>query len=142
MDDKIFSLKFQSDIYKVKSIVNDLLSFFSVCLPKISDQDLYELKLVFSELLLNAVIHGNKEDKCKTVSLYVKVSLGSSVYAEITDEGSGFDYLKLISMSSHEESLLKEHGRGIKLVHSLTDNLSFNVTGNKIKFYKKVSTNG
>jgi anti-sigma regulatory factor (Ser/Thr protein kinase) len=60
----------------------------------------------------------------------------------VADEGVGFDYLHLLARIREDDDLMSEGGRGIRLVYSLTDRLSFNVTGNAIYVSKKVALHG
>jgi serine/threonine-protein kinase RsbW len=130
-------MSFYSQISSVKNILNDITKFLADSIDMLSIENKSELKLIFSELLCNAVIHGNKNDPTKLVTIYIEV-MSNSVYSIIKDEGEGFDYLELLSRHK-DKSLLNECGRGLWLVYSLSDSLAFNVTGNEIKFYKRVT---
>lgn len=136
-----FKISFSSNIYITKEIVNNSLNFIKENIPNLSNEDLYDLKLILCELIFNAVIHGNKEDIKKNVSLSIEIEK-NIVYISITDEGPGFDYMKLLNKLHNSDNLFDENGRGIKLVLSLVDNISFNICGNEIKIHKKVALNG
>jgi len=138
---KHFTIAFPSEIYKVKSIIINTVEFIRSNLPSIDEEDLFDLRLIFSELLCNAVIHGNKNDSNKNVSLTVELE-DNTVFSIISDEGYGFDYTNLLVKTKSETSLYKDRGRGILLVNSLTDSMIFNGKGNEIKFYKKVNVHG
>jgi anti-sigma regulatory factor (Ser/Thr protein kinase) len=124
----------------VKTVVFKALRFLSESVPKLSQDDIAELRLVFSELLYNAVVHGNKGDINKIVRLEIEIK-NNIVYAYIEDEGSGFDYTSLIKQINDEDGL-SESGRGVKLAYLLTDKLVFFMPGNAIHFTKKVATHG
>lgn len=136
-----FEISFASNIYKAKEIINDSLTFIKENISNLSNEDFHDLKLIFCELLFNAIIHGNKQDIKKNVSLSIEIDK-NTIFAIIADEGPGFDYKKLISNLDNSDNLFEENGRGIKLVLSLTDKVSFNLCGNEIKIYKKVGSNG
>lgn len=136
-----FEISFSSNIYIVKEIVSDSLSFIVLNLPNLTEDDLSDLKLILCELLFNAVIHGNKEDIKKTVSLSIEIR-NSTIYTVVSDEGTGFDYMKFLEELDTDKNLLSENGRGIKLVLSLVDNVSFDMDGSAIKFSKKVASHG
>jgi serine/threonine-protein kinase RsbW len=138
---KQLKLSFQSEIFNVRQAVKKILLFLHSSMPGLSPDDQMELRLIFSELLCNAVVHGNKGDAGKSVQLDVEVD-GDIVYATIADEGVGFDYTGLLQSLDKDADLLSECGRGIRLVSSLTDKLEFNMPGNAIQFYKKVASNG
>jgi len=136
-----FRIAFPSDIYKVKSIIINTVEFIRQNLPSANENDLYDLRLIYSELICNAVIHGNKNDLHKYVSLFVEVE-ENNVYSIISDEGRGFDYKNLPVGAPSEKYLSNERGRGIMLVRSLSDSMAFSENGNRIEFHKKVNDNG
>lgn len=128
---------FPSQLEQVKLVVNETLAFLKEKTPNISDSDYFELKLIYSELLCNAVIHGNCYAENKNVSVLTKISEDGTIAAEIIDEGSGFD-LESILLS---HSIFNEHGRGIFIAKSLSDEFTAysHENGNHIIFKKKVS---
>jgi len=128
-------LQFISESKKVRNMVRCLLDFIDGYAPASDVRD--DLKLVFSELLYNAVIHGNREDRSKRVYVQIKAE-DDNLWVQVQDEGPGFDYRKMIEYAGTEAALLSGHGRGIILVCALTDNLSFNETGNQIRFEKRL----
>jgi len=103
-------------------------------------EELTDLRLVISELLYNAVVHGNKSDVKKNVHFNLKFEDGM-VVGHVADEGSGFNYAELMK-HIEDEDFFSECGRGIRLVYSLTDKLMFNISGNVIRFYKRVAADG
>jgi len=141
MIQKNFNISFQSDVYKVNDIVNNSLKFLKNNFPMVDNDNLMEFKLIFCELLFNAVIHGNKEDERKSVYLSIKLR-GNFVNSIVSDEGKGFDYTKALILSASPESMFLETGRGIRLVKSLVDSLDFDTNGSTVKFRKKVEFDG
>lgn len=141
MENSKFTKTFTSEVYAVGSVVQELMNFLCKRIPSISSEDSYDLKLIYSELLFNAVIHGNNKDVNKCVTLSVEILPSNVVVSSIQDEGEGFDYKNLLDKCSNgtdSEDIFNETGRGIKLVSCLADKLSFNSTGNQIRFYKRV----
>ena len=130
-------MSFSSELPNVKQVVMNILYFLQITIPSLTCEEQTDLRLVFSELLYNAVVHGNKSDINKIVYLKVEIE-DDFVIGQVTDEGKGFDYTKLLERMNDEE-LLDECGRGIRLVYSLTDKLIFNIAGNAIHFYKRVA---
>ncbi len=133
-------LRFESDIMAVKQIVRDVLCFLEQHAVGLTDDDIADLRLVFSELLFNAVIHGNNKDVTKSVHVVVEVQDGL-VSASVADEGSGFDYT-LVLNNIDSNDYINESGRGLRLAYSLMDTLTFNSQGNQISFCKKISIKG
>jgi serine/threonine-protein kinase RsbW len=78
----------------------------------------------------NAIIHGNKADSKKNVSL--ELVMNDDVLSfTVTDEGSGFDFENLIDPTA-PENLEKIGGRGIFLMNHLCDEVKFEDEGKKV----------
>ncbi len=137
MLDKTFSVTFESDLKNVKTIVKQLLSFIESSIT-VSKEELNDLKLIFNELLINAVIHGNSGNTEKSVFLSVQIRLQGIIYAIIKDEGQGFNYMNYLKVLSSKNNTIDENGRGILLACSLTDCIQFNEKGNQIMFCKRI----
>ncbi|MCC8015461.1 MAG: ATP-binding protein [Eubacterium sp.] len=133
----IFEVAFSSNIKEVKKIVRCAQNYISEMIPSIDAEELLDLRLILSELLFNAVIHGNKNNSEKLVKLKIKIT-GNTINAVISDQGNGFDFSRLSYTNSEVSS--EEHGRGISLVNALVDSLSFAKPGNIIMFCKKVGS--
>jgi len=133
-------LTFCSELLNVKQVVKKTLFFLQSAVPNITHEEQTDLRLVFSELLYNAVVHGNKSDVHKNVHLDVEIEDGV-VVGRIADEGGGYNYTELLE-HINELDLENERGRGIRLVYSLTDRIVFNISGNTIRFYKRVAVDG
>lgn len=132
-----FEIYFRSEMCTVKQITCEVIQFLKDNIPSLSEEDTFDLKLIYSELLVNAVIHGNKMDRSKSVYLFVE-TMDNTVYSVISDEGLGFDYTRVMTGIHSNNNLLKETGRGICLACSLTEILSFARPGNRVEFYKQV----
>lgn len=131
---------FPSEKFLVDHISKELLLFLKNNLPHFSSDDDYDFRLILHELLYNAVIHGNNNDINKKVCVLIEILEQGLVSISVSDEGDGFDYIDLIS--SYSLNNLDEHGRGIRLVKGLSDEISFNMNGSLIKIYKKVAHYG
>jgi len=94
--------------------------------------DLYgNLMVAVIESVSNAIIHGNKQDETKNVSLKLYVNT-SEICVEVTDQGNGYDYNN-IPDPTLPENLEKPGGRGIFLMKKLCDKVNFYDKGRKIK---------
>jgi len=129
-----------SDKGQIKPVVREILGFLQKQLPGLSEDDYGDFRLVFSELLYNAVIHGNHEDARKQVVVGVEIKR-DTVFASVADEGRGFDVSRQLARDWNGDSLT-ESGRGMRLVFSLTDDLASYDRGNRIYFHKKVAVHG
>lgn len=94
------------------------------------------LQIASSEAVINAIVHGNKEDPSKRV--YTEISHNSvTLCVIIQDEGDGFDLSKLPDPTA-EENLFKESGRGIYIIRSLVDEFDCHSSSSGTKFILKM----
>lgn len=91
-------------------------------------EDFYgNILISLTEAVNNAIVHGNKLDPNKNVS--VSFSADQSILRFIiTDEGPGFDYDNLPDPTA-PENIEKPNGRGVFLMKNLADNCSFKDDG-------------
>ncbi len=82
-----------------------------------------DIAIAATELINNAILHGNGGDTSKQVKIRLEVE-NKTVIVEIVDQGKGFDPT-IIPDPLAEENLLKEVGRGIFIARSLVDELRF-----------------
>ncbi len=93
-----------------------------------SDDTIRKMKLAITELLANAICHGNKEDHSKKVTIGHLIDC-EAIVLSVLDEGEGFDP-SLIPDPTLPENLVRDHGRGIYIVRNYVDELKFNKRGN------------
>lgn len=100
------------------------------------DDDIYgNIMIAVTESVNNAIMHGNKNDKSKNVTL--SLSLNQNViHFTVIDEGKGFDFQNLPDPTS-PENLDKPSGRGVFLMKHLCDEVSFKNNGSvvELSFY-------
>jgi serine/threonine-protein kinase RsbW len=89
----------------------------------ISQSQIYDIAISVSEIVTNAVKHGHKHDPSKKVKIGLKAD-SSRVEVTVEDEGPGFERGKVCS-PIEEENLLKAAGRGLHIVESLMDEVTF-----------------
>ncbi len=87
-----------------------------------------DIAISVSELVNNAIVHGNDEVPDQTVVVEIGRDNGN---AQITvrDQGTGFNP-KEIDDPLADENLLKEVGRGIFIVRNLMDNVDIQASDN------------
>lgn len=93
---------------------------------KLPEEQLNNVMIAVSELLLNAIVHGNKQDEKKLVKIAVGYD-DKTMKISIKDEGNGFDETKM-NDPTLEENILKTSGRGMFIVKSLVDDFSYKKT--------------
>ncbi len=101
-----------------------------------TDDEKDSLAISITEIVSNAISHGNKKQKNKKVTINYNLS-PISITITVQDEGQGFNVDK-IDNPLEPKNLLKESGRGIYIVRTLMDKVEFefNKTGTLIKLTK------
>ncbi len=96
------------------------------------NDDIYgNIMIAVTESVNNAIIHGNESNKDKNVYLTLNMEDNTIVF-NVSDEGQGFDYSSLPDPTA-PENIDKPGGRGIFLMKALSDELSFEEDGKKVK---------
>jgi serine/threonine-protein kinase RsbW len=93
------------------------------------------IETALHEALANAVIHGNGENSCKRVCVTCRCYLDGEVLITVRDEGRGFDS-SAVPDPTFRENLLFTHGRGIYLMKTLMDEVSFEDGGSVVRMRK------
>ncbi len=96
----------------------------------------YELNLVLTEAIANAILHANEGDPEKEVHIEICI-LDRRLTIRVYDHGQGFDIRKF-SKPGHP---LEEHGRGIYLIHSIMDEVVYRPLnqGHVLEMFKRLS---
>jgi anti-sigma regulatory factor (Ser/Thr protein kinase) len=99
-----------------------------------SDESIRKMKLTVTELLANAIGHGNEGDNAKKVTMG-HLAKEPYVTVAIMDEGNGFNFNN-IPDPTLPENLIKDRGRGLYIVGHYVDEMHFNKKGNRILIRK------
>lgn len=86
----------------------------------------YGVDMALREAVGNAVVHGNKRDENKTVTVTFTSSPGA-LEIEVSDQGNGFDPGS-VPDPTVEENVLKTSGRGIFFMRTFMDDVSYSKT--------------
>jgi serine/threonine-protein kinase RsbW len=105
--------------------VEEFVNYFAVDLNIIADK-IPGLLLSVTEASTNAIVHGNKSDETKLVTIDA-TKVDNQLIISVKDQGKGFDPSK-IPDPTETDNLLKDSGRGIYLMRVYMDDLKFNVT--------------
>lgn len=100
---------------------------------KISPDRYGNILISLTEAVNNAIIHGNHKDETKSVKIHCeKRNRGLSF--RVSDEGRGFDYRNLPDPTA-PENILKIGGRGVFLIHQLSDRVRFFNNGSTVEIH-------
>jgi serine/threonine-protein kinase RsbW len=94
-----------------------------------------DIEMALLEALANAVIHGNGGKSCKRVYVTCRCYMDGEVSIMVRDEGRGFDSNAVLD-PTFSENLLFTHGRGIYLMKTLMDEVSFEEGGSVVRMRK------
>ena len=97
-----------------------------------------DIAISVSELVNNAILHGNKSISEKSVTVTISNANGE-VTILVTDQGGGFDPSE-VENPIDDANLLKEVGRGIFIVKSLMDKVDIDATdiGTTVQITKSI----
>jgi serine/threonine-protein kinase RsbW len=93
------------------------------------------IPLACDEAITNAIIHGNRSDPEKKVSIQVYVS-PNRFRIRVRDEGEGFDVARVVD-PTRGEALLRPSGRGVYLMRNIMDSVDFKEGGRVVELEKK-----
>ena len=96
---------------------------------------MFGIHLSLEEAVTNAIYHGNSQDPQKTVRIACQTT-ASSFYAQVTDEGPGFDP-QAVPDPTCCENLERPCGRGVMLMRCYMDSVTYSSSGNSVELYKK-----
>jgi len=103
------------------------------------EQQEVDIQLALQEALANAILHGCKNDTGKLVHCSVEIS-PSAIEFIVRDCGEGFDTASAAD-EAEDGTNLTQHGRGILLIRSLMDEVSYRRNGSELHM-KKLRSSG
>jgi serine/threonine-protein kinase RsbW len=130
------SLKVSSkpeNIALVEKFIDDMRNEINI------GDDVYgNILISITEAANNAIIHGNKCDEKKEVTIeYGLDDRGKNLTFIVRDQGPGFDYNNLPD-PTEPENLEKTHGRGVFLMMQLADMVVFSDNGASIEMQFRI----
>lgn len=131
-----FKFSLPSAVVIVPRVVNAVIG--RVTSLRLRDGSEDDIELALQEALLNAVIHGNKEDPFKRVYVTLRCTADGEVEITIRDEGAGFEIASVPDPTS-PENLMCNHGRGILLMRAVMDEVSFENGGSVVYMRKRAN---
>jgi len=120
------------EVEHLEDYVNELQNW-----ADFNDEDYARIMLTLSEAVTNAIVHGNKENPEKRVTIRSELTDGT-LSISVKDEGAGFDPSN-IPDPLKEENLLNIGGRGVYLIKQYADDLQFNENGTKLEMLFKLN---
>jgi serine/threonine-protein kinase RsbW len=125
---------FSTQIQAISPFVDQLMRFIQDF--RKSDGSEIDIATALCEALGNAVIHGNGENSRMRVHVDCRCYLDGEVSITVRAGGRGFDP-HTVPDPTRPEDLLSPHGRGIQLMKTLMDEVSFEENGTVVHMRKK-----
>ena len=127
---QLLMLKLSSDpknVERVEPFVEKLVEKYHI------SPDMYgNILISLTEAVTNAIRHGNRNDKRKTVRVSMQQVSAHKIAFQVTDEGPGFDF-QSVPDPTLPENLLKIGGRGVFLMRELCDDIRFHNNGSTVE---------
>lgn len=101
-----------------------------LCEQRVSQEVYGKMLIAITEAVNNAIIHGNCRDVQKNVVLSSKMEHHTVTFM-VEDEGKGFD-IRAVPDPTLPENKCKCGGRGVFLMHQLTDEIQFKNNGRAV----------
>ncbi len=98
---------------------------------EIADEVYGNILVCITEAVNNAILHGNKSDSNKEVTISIKKE-SNKLTCLIKDQGCGFDFSNLPDPTA-PENIENTGGRGIFLMKHLSDLVVFSNDGSKVE---------
>jgi anti-sigma regulatory factor (Ser/Thr protein kinase) len=130
-DDPVYlqTISYYEELDRAAGIILSAMDVFGY-----PDEIIRKMKVSLTELLVNAIHHGNGRDYTKKVSIGHVVD-GKKTVVSIMDEGPGFNP-RSVPDPTLPENLAKDCGRGLYIVRHYVDKMEFNAPGNRITITK------
>ncbi len=119
-----FTLECPADPKEIRRVEPFLQQINEVA--RLDDGSFYRLLMAGTEAVNNGILHGNKSNPSKIVYITCILKKDELIF-RVRDQGKGFR-LEDVPNPLEEKNLLKTSGRGIFLMRSLMDKVTFKVT--------------
>jgi|SRR5580700_8825104 serine/threonine-protein kinase RsbW len=123
----------------ISSFVDQLMLFIKLFIRKVggANKNEDEIETAVHEAVVNAIVHGNRENPEKRVYIICRCSMNGEVVISVRDEGAGFDY-RAVPDPTGAQRLLLIHGRGLHIMKALMDEVWFEENGTVVLMRKRI----
>lgn len=118
-------------IITLEHFLDDIKETFNI-----ADETYASMLTCLSEVVINSIFHGNKENPDKKVYINLEVIPQKRLIFTVSDEGEGFDFNNLPDPTA-PENIENLSGRGVYIVKKLADQCIFNAKGNEVELHFK-----
>lgn len=126
-----------SRVADISPCVDQLMQFLEPFTGKLRIEDGSDvaIEIAAREAIANAIIHGNRENPLKRVQVICRCNAEGDVVITVEDEGRGFDS-RTLPDPTDQANLLLTHGRGVRLMQTLMDDVDFQENGTIVRMRK------
>lgn len=107
----------------------------------VASEEVHWLLMSVREAVINAIVHGNREEPGKRVVMAIDLE-GQDLVVRVQDEGEGFDPDSLPDPTS-PENLLRPSGRGVFMMRQFADSIEYSFPserGTVVTMRKRIAT--
>jgi serine/threonine-protein kinase RsbW len=115
------------ELYKVEQFLKEIFKRH-----ELPDACFNKVFLCVSEAVNNSIIHGNKQLIHRQIEVNINCK-EKTISITVSDEGEGFD-IKTIPDPTHKDNILKESGRGLHIIKSISETVEFNEQAKGLHF--------
>jgi serine/threonine-protein kinase RsbW len=122
-----------SEIHEVERFVEDICDYYNI-----NNTYFGNIIVAITEAVENSIIHGNKQDSSKNISISFEANKKGIVFS-VEDEGGGFNFENIPDPTDFRANPEKR-GTGIFLIKTLTDEVLFLDGGRKIQLQFNITS--
>jgi serine/threonine-protein kinase RsbW len=130
---ELLNLGFAADVEAVGSVADTIDA--TLLKLQVPEQRRLEIGLAVQEALVNAVVHGCKNDPGKKVHCRMQADGNGRILIIVSDPGPGF-HPDRVADPKQVDRVLDDHGRGVYLIRQLMDEVHFDNNGSQIRMWK------
>lgn len=139
--ERVIDKTFPACVDNMLDVVSEVLEKLGNVLGYKDVSNLFNVKIILNELLINAVTHGCGGDINKYVTINCYIKDDEKLVLKIVDQGKGYDYYTILKQELCDVFALdnmKESGRGILIVKNLCEDLNIYNNGSEIEVVLKI----
>jgi serine/threonine-protein kinase RsbW len=131
-----FRYDIPADLEEIPRIVDEVVQLAAGRCAEDSEAP-QAIALCLQEGLVNAVVHGSKQDKTQRVQCWVALD-GDDLVMVVRDPGPGFDFVHPPD-PLQTDALGFDHGRGLHLMKQLMDDVHYARRGAELHLRKRLA---
>lgn len=126
--------RFLTDVDRISAAVDRIMRLVELS-GGVRGEEL-EVELALREAVIHAMVHGNRMNPDKWVHVRCRCEPGNGVSIVVGNEGQGFDPIGVPDPTT-AEGIRSELGRGILIMRSYMDEVSFEKGGTEVHLRKR-----